>query len=104
MAEFIINKEIVTDAPTIDVTVTPEKPLPRGKVSFQLVVTDDSGNASKPVTVTVTILDDQAPTAILTAPSTVPFGKSFSLNGEKSVDAGGGRIVKYAWTYLGPLT
>jgi chitodextrinase len=102
MPEFIINKTIETPEPTIDVSVTPDKPLPRGKLTFQLVVTDDSGNVSKPSTVTVTILDDQLPTAILTAPTSVPFGKAFSLSGERSTDLGGGKIVKYAWTYLGP--
>jgi hypothetical protein len=101
MPEFIIGKTIETTDPTIDVTVTAEKPL-RGKLSFQLVVVDDSGNVSKPSTVTVTILDDQLPTAVLTAPTTVPFGKGFALNGERSTDVGGGKIVKYQWTLLGP--
>ena len=95
MAEFIINKTIETPESTIEVTVTADKPLPRGKLSFQLVVTDDSGNVSKPSTVIVTILDDQLPTAILTAPASVPFGKSFSLNGERSTDLGGGHFVPY---------
>ena len=32
------------------------------------------------------------------------FGKSFDLERQKSFDIGGGKIVKYAWTYLGPST
>jgi hypothetical protein len=37
-------------------------------------------------------------------PSVTGFGKSFNISGEKSFDIGGGKIVKYAWTYLGPST
>jgi hypothetical protein len=102
MVEFIVNKEVVTDTPTVEVTVTPAKPLPIGRQRFQLIVTDDSGNVSKPDVVVVIIADKDAPTAVLTAPNPIAFGSSFIMSGERSVDSGGGKIVRYAWTYLGP--
>ena len=36
------------------------------------------------------------------APRAVAVGKSFELNGEKSFDIGGGQVVVYEWSYLGP--
>ena len=103
MAEFVVNRDVVTETPTVEVTVTPANPLPRGRQRFQLVVTDDSGNVSQPDTVVVIVADTDAPTAVLTAPGTVASGRSFTLNGDRSFDAGGGKIVRYAWTYLGPV-
>jgi hypothetical protein len=103
MAEFIVNKEITTPEPTIEVTVSVTKPLPIGRQRMQLIVTDSAGNKSKPDIVEIIVADQDAPTAVLTAPSIVGFGRSFNLNGEKSFDAGGGKIVSYAWTYLGPV-
>ena len=31
----------------------------------------------------------------------VSFGNSFTLDGSRSFDAGGGRVSTYLWTYLG---
>ena len=103
MAEFIVNKDVVTDVPTVEVTVAPAKPLPLGRHKMQLIVTDSAGNKSKADVVEIIVADQDAPTAVLTAPTIVGFGKSFNLNGERSFDAGGGKIVSYAWTYLGPV-
>ena len=102
MAEFIISKEIETEKPIIEVTVDTASPLAVGRHRFRLVVVDDSGNASKPDEVLVFVADQEAPTAVLIGPEIVPLGKSFELSGEKSFDTGGGRIVAYRWTYLGP--
>ena len=102
MADFVPGTEISTDVPTIEVTVNPDKPLPLGRQVFQLMVVDDSGNVSKADQVIVLVADQDAPTAILRAPSLVPFGKSFNLDGSASFDAGGGKLVKYVWTYMGP--
>jgi hypothetical protein len=102
MAEFTPGTEIVTDTPTIEVTVSPDKPLPLGRQVFRLVVTDDSGNVSKADEVVIIIADQEAPTAVLRAPKLAPFGKSFQLDGSASFDVGGGKIVRYAWTYVGP--
>ena len=99
MAEFQPNAPIETTDPTIEVTVTPAKPLPVGRKRFQLVVVDDSGNQSDPDVVEVIVRDAQKPTAVIDAPRLVDFGKSFQLSGARSSDVGG-RVVKYVWTLL----
>lgn len=101
MAEFIINREVKTDVPTVEVTIATDRPLPLGRHTFRLVVVDDSGNTSIPDDVVIIVADQDNPTAVLTAPRTAPFGRSFALSGERSFDAGGGRITTYLWTYLG---
>jgi len=101
MATFAINTPIDTKEPQIEVTVEPRLPLRVGRHRFQLIVTDDSGNASKPDVVEVIVADTEAPTAVIVAPGVVPVGKSFALDGGKSFDVGGGRVVLYQWTYLG---
>ena len=103
MAEFIINQDIDTEKPIIEVTIDSTKPMPLGRQRFRLVVTDDSGNTSKADEIEVIIADQEAPTAVLSAPKVVPLGKSFDLDGTKSFDAGGGQVVRYTWTYLGPI-
>ncbi len=101
MAEFIINQEVKTDTPTVEVTLSPDRPLPLGRHTFRLVVVDDSGNSSIPDDVIVIVADTQNPTAVLAAPRSVAFGTSFNLDGTRSFDAGGGQVVTYLWTYLG---
>lgn len=101
MADFIINNDVRTDTPTVEVTIAPSNPLPLGRHTFRLVVVDDSGNSSIPDEVTVIVADSQNPTAVLSAPRSVGFGSSFNLDGTRSFDAGGGRVVSYLWTYLG---
>ena len=101
MAEFIINQEVKTETPTVEVTISPNAPLPLGRHTFRLVVVDDSGNTSVPDEVVVIVADQENPTAVLSAPRTAGLGQSFTLNGERSFDAGGGRITTYLWTYLG---
>ena len=101
MAEFIINQEVKTDTPIVEVTLSVDKPLPLGRHTFRLVVVDDSGNSSIPDEVVVIVADTTNPTAVLNAPRSVAFGNSFNLNGSKSFDAGGGRVVTYLWTYMG---
>lgn len=101
MATFVINTDITTDTATIEVTIDPTKPLAIGRHRFRLVVVDDSGNVSKADEVEVIVADQEAPTAVLNAPSTVASGASFKLDGSKSFDVGGGAIAKYVWTYLG---
>ena len=102
MAEFVIGTDITTDVPIIEVTVNPDKPLPIGRQLFRLVVIDDSGNASKADQVEVIVADQSAPTAVLKAPKVVATGQSFGLDGSASFDVGGGKVVKYIWTYVGP--
>lgn len=102
MAEFIVNKEVETDQPSVEVTITANNALPLGRHRYRLVVVDDSGNTSVPDEVVVIVADADAPTAVLGAPSSVPVGNSFELDGRRSFDSGGGRIVRFVWTYLGP--
>jgi hypothetical protein len=102
MAEFVVNNDIVTTEPTVEVTVTPNRPLPLGRHRFRLLVADDAGNRSVPDEVTIIVADQDAPTAVLRAPRITGFNRSFELDGSASFDAGGGRLVQYIWTYLGP--
>jgi hypothetical protein len=75
--------------------------LPLGRHTFRLVVVDDSGNSSIPDDVIVIVADTENPTAVLNAPRSVNFATSFNLDGSRSFDAGGGRVVTYLWTYMG---
>jgi hypothetical protein len=102
MPQFIIDQEVTTQGPQVEVTITPTQPLSIGRHRFRLLVADDAGNQSRPDEVEVIVADQDAPTAVLTAPRIVGFGRSFNLSAENSFDVGGGRIVRYAWTYLGP--
>jgi hypothetical protein len=100
MATFVIGAVIETNVPTIEVTVDPNNPLPVGKHSFQLTVTDDAGNSSAPDTVVVIVRDSINPTAVVSAPSQVEFGATFQLDGRRSSDVAPGKVVKYVWTML----
>ena len=102
MAEFAVNADVVTDAATVEVTISPDRPIPLGRQRFRLIVVDDAGNRSVADEVTIIVVDEGAPTAILRAPRTVGQGASFTLDGSASFDVGGGRIAQYVWTYLGP--
>ena len=102
MAEFVINQDVATEVPTIEVTIGANNPLRLGRHRFRLVVVDDTGNKSVPDDVEVIVADQDAPTAVLRAPRLVPFGRSFDLDGTASFDVGGGRVTRYVWTYLGP--
>lgn len=103
MATFTIGTDISTTTSSIDVTVDPAKPLAVGKQRFRLVVVDDSGNSSLPADVLITVADKGAPTAVIEASSSIVMtGASFRLDGSKSFDTGGGKVVKYIWTYVGP--
>ena len=100
MSTFRVGTPIETKEPTVQVTVNADNMLGVGKHVFRLVVVDDSGNVSKPSDVSVVVLDDQAPTAILKAPSRVSAGQSFMLDGSASTDLPPGKIVTYTWTLV----
>ena len=102
MAEFTIGTVIKTYTPVIEVTVSPNKPLPIGRQVFRLVVVDDAGNVSKADQVEVIIADQDAPTAVLKGPRVVASGRSFSLDGSASFDVGGGKVSTWLFTYVGP--
>lgn len=100
MATFVPGQPVVTTDSHVEVTVSPTAPLSAGRHRFQLVVVDDSGNPSDAAFVDVVVVDNKKPTAVIDAPSTVPFGTSFSLSGARSVDVAPGRVVEYRWLQL----
>jgi hypothetical protein len=100
MATFVPGQTVTTSDATVEVTVSPAAPLAPGRHRFQLVVVDDSGNASDPAFADVVVIDDKKPTAILEAPSRVPFGTSFTLSGARSADLPPGRIAQFRWVMV----
>jgi len=101
MATFAIGIPVESDNPVVEVTIDRAAPLPIGRHSFQLVVVDDSGNQSAPDALEVIVRDTTKPTAVLSAPSQVDFGQSFSLDGRRSSDVPPGRVVRYIFTLVG---
>lgn len=98
MADFNLpGAKYETKESQIEVTVDPARPLPVGKMRFQLIVVDDAGNESIPTLVEVQVLDTVKPNAVLDAPSSVAYGNSFTLFGNRSVDPVGGGIIRYIW-------
>jgi len=106
--EDIRASAIETTDATLTITMPNDK-LKVGSHTFQLEVKDDSGNVSAPAKVMLVVLDTQAPTAVLTVNdeegrplenNTIGYGRPFLLNGKKSVDVGGGRIVSYTWSLV----
>ena len=97
-----VNVPIEAAAPdaTLVVAMDPTKPLPVGSYTFQLQVADDSKNVSEPVQVRLIVIDSTAPSAIISAPRSVPFGQDFTLSGAESRDFGGGTIARYTWTLI----
>jgi hypothetical protein len=87
-----------TDPTDRTLVVRNDLPLRIGQHIFSLVVTDDSGNKSQAATAIVIVLDNAAPTAIVTPPrQTIQFGQDFTLDGSTSTDVGGGRVVQWEW-------
>jgi hypothetical protein len=86
-----------TTAPTSSVAVT--VPNTTGKVTFSLVVTDNLGVKSQPVTATVTI--QAPPTAVLTAnPTTASENGTITLSGSGSTSSG--NIASYTFSFVPP--
>ena len=100
MPIFAPNLPIKTDVPTVEVTIDASNTLPVGVHTFQLVVTDDSGNVSLPALVEIVVRDTQAPTAVIDGPRAVGFGSPFELSGLRSSDPAPGRIVSFTWTLV----
>lgn len=114
MAKLIpgTDTEVKSDEPLLDVVASVQTPLAVGKHVFRLVVTDDSGNASAPANVTVIVIDQARPTAVVDlidergarnpAPEvTIPFGAAFRLTGDRSSDVGGA-VKVWNWSLLQP--
>ena len=112
MAKFTpgVDTSVKSDEPALDVLASANAPLKPGKHVFQLVVTDDSGNDSDTASVTIIVLDQDRPTAVvdlidaaggrISEPEVkVPFGKPFQLTGDRSTDVGGS-VKVWNWTLL----
>ena len=99
-SQLQVNRPIEGAAPDATLIITMDRPLAVGSYLFQLEVTDNSGNRSQPVQARLIIVDTQAPSAIISAPRTVPFNSEFTLSGAESRDVGGGTIASYIWTLL----
>lgn len=101
-AQLRVNTPIEGAAPdaTLTITIDQNQPLPVGAYTFQLEVVDTSGNRSQPVAARLFIIDTQAPSAIISAPRSVPFATQFTLSGAESMDVGGGTIARYIWTLI----
>lgn len=102
MPRLDINVPFESAEPAITVEIDRQAPLPRGRHRYQLVVTDDSGNASEPVSVIVIVADQTRPTAVLDAPDIVNIGAEFRLDGRRSFDVGG-QVRSWTFMYLGPV-
>ncbi len=99
MPTFADGVPIETTEPFITVDASAQNPFKPGKLTFTLVVVDDSGNESAPSSFTVNVVDSERPTAILTGPDKVPQTQAFKLDGSRSADVGG-KIVRYRWTLV----
>ena len=112
MAKFTpgVDTTVKSDEPSLDVVASANAPLKPGKHVFQLVVTDDSGNDSDTASVTIIVIDQDRPTAVvdlidatggrISEPEVkVPFGKPFQLTGDRSTDVGGS-VKVWNWTLL----
>jgi hypothetical protein len=101
-SKLVVNEAIEAAAPdaTLIITVDPTAPLKVGSYTFQLEVIDDSNNRSQPVQARLFVVDAEAPTAIISAPRTVPFNQNFTLSGAESRDVGGGTIARFVWTLI----
>ena len=97
-----INSPVVAPAPdgSLEVAVAANAPLRPGVYTFQLAVTDDSGNQSEPAQFRLIVADDQKPTAVIDGPTRISSTSGFTLSGKRSIDAGGGTIKTFTWTLL----
>ena len=100
MAKFKVDQPQETDTPNITVELSPEEPLAVGEHKFELVVIDDSGNASEPAIASVIVRDLEKPTAVLDVPRQVGFGQSFEISGKRSTDLPPGKIKTYRFRLL----
>jgi hypothetical protein len=112
MAKFVVGQdtEVKSDEKTLEIVMDPANPLKIGKHVFQLIVLDDSGNASERANVTIVVVDRERPTAVIevinarnerisTPTVEIPFREQFVLTGDKSTDIGG-TVRSYVWTLL----
>lgn len=114
MAKFVpgTDTSVVSNEPTLEILASPTQPLQAGRHVFQLVVTDNQGNASQADSISIFVRDPTKPTAQIDflhdddtrkydSTISIPFGKPFRLTGARSSD-GNGVIRTWRWTHLAP--
>ena len=100
-SKFVVGQEVaVDDDPLIEVDIDLQNPLPKGLHVFQLVVVDDDGLKSDPMSWEVVVRDDRKPTAVIEGPKVVNFGQAFRLSGAASADLPPGKVIRYVWTLI----
>src|SRR5437763_420855 len=99
---FTVGTTLTTTDNFVDVIAAAgAAPLPAGTHHFQLIVVDEAGNKSAPVTAAVIIKDTVLPTAVLTiAPTQVQPGQTFRLDGSHSSDVAPGTVTQFIWTMI----
>ena len=88
-----------TNVSNYTVPADPARGMRPGVHRFQLIVTDDAGNASAPVVANVTVVDDLAPTAVLDVPAEIGVGTNLVLDGKRSWDLNG-QVVRWEWRHV----
>jgi hypothetical protein len=90
-------------------TIAASAALKLGRHDFELVVTDDAGNDSSPLRVTILVVDTQRPNAVVNVldergqpleDNRVPRKTNFILDASKSFDPNDGTITGYLWRYI----
>jgi len=95
-----VDTAVRAEEPLLDVVANASARLPVGRHQFQLIVNDDSGNESAPVSIFIVVQDAGRPTAVIDfidargnrireRTVSVPFGAAFQLTGDSSSDIGG---------------
>lgn len=96
---MVLNQPVKTDADSYNVPQAAGNLLAAGRHGFRLSVMDDSGNVSQTADRQVIVVDNIAPTAVLSAPKSVTQIEPFQLTGTRSFDIGG-RVVRFQWTRI----
>ena len=91
---FALNKPVDTTTPVVEALI--DKEAPGTEYTFQLVVIDDAGHESQPVTVAVAVRD--VPVAKIAPPKPSVAGKPITLDASGSGPQG--QIKTYRWTLL----
>jgi hypothetical protein len=103
MTAFKVGTSVDTgNVPNVTVDIDQNAPLASGKYTFQLVVTDNDHAVSDPARVTVIVLDNTKPTAVIDGPASisVAFGRGFTLTATGSHANTPAIIANYNWTLL----
>ena len=90
------GETITTTVAKVEITPTPDVPLPIGTHIFELVVEDDKGLKSPPVNVRV-VVQKTLPDAVVTGPERVELNASFALDASGSTAMAPSKLVKFYW-------